>query len=180
MTSATAAREQFLTNADRFEAVLADPGSWGAPSACAEWSAGEVVDHVIDTQRDLMAREGFDLGERPTGSPAEAWRDHAAVLRGQLDDAVWAHAYDGFFGPTTLGETLGNYYGFDLLVHGWDIGSGWGRPPAWTDVEMDQVEASADSFGDNLYVEGVCREAIDVPDDASRQTRLLARLGRRG
>ncbi|MDO9496046.1 MAG: hypothetical protein Q7J48_10110 [Nocardioides sp.] len=35
-----------------------------------------------------------------------------------------------------------------------------------------------DGFGDPLYAEGICAPALDVPDDAPREDRLLARMGR--
>ena len=34
-------------------------------------------------------------------------------------------------------------------------------------------------FGDALYMDGVCKPALDVPAGASRQERALARMGRR-
>ena len=43
-----------------------------------------------------------------------------------------------------------------------------------------RLETAFEGFGDTLYTHGVCRPAIDVAADAPRQTRLLARMGRRG
>jgi hypothetical protein len=40
------------------------------------------------------------------------------------------------------------------------------------------MEAGADSFGPALYMDGICRPAVDVPADADRRTRVLGRLGR--
>jgi len=50
---------------------------------------------------------------------------------------------------------------------------------AWDEAETDAVERALDGFGDSLYLDGICRPAVDPPTGASRQTRLLARTGRR-
>jgi uncharacterized protein (TIGR03086 family) len=86
--------------------------------------------------------------------------------------------YDGYFGRTTIGETLANFYGFDLVVHRWDLARATGQDTAFTDAEMDRLEQSIAGFGDQLYAEGVCEPAVPVPDDATRQERLLATMGR--
>lgn len=177
MTTSTHA---FLHDADTFTDLLATPDAdWSAASSCEGWSAADVVDHVVDTQRSFLAQRDADLGERPTGAPPQVWGAHDDVLRRLLaDDAFAATSYDGFFGPTTVGETLTQFYGFDLLVHQWDLARAFGRDVTWDDAQMDRIEASLDGFGEHLYAEGICRPALDVPDDASRQTKLLARMGR--
>ena len=44
---------------------------------------------------------------------------------------------------------------------------------------MDRIETAIDGFGDTLYPDGVCKPAVDVPDDALGQAKLLGRMGRR-
>ena len=41
------------------------------------------------------------------------------------------------------------------------------------------MDAAFVGFGDHAYDEGVFKQPVDVPQDADRQTRLLARMGRR-
>ena len=95
------------------------------------------------------------------------------------DPAVAGLEYDGVFGRTTVGASIVAFHGFDLVVHRWDIAVGAGLDERLTDEELDLVERSADGFGDHLYGEGVCKPALEAPDDAGRQERVLARLGRR-
>jgi len=172
-------RDTYQQNADRFTAVLDDlPSSaWTAPSPCAGWTAADVVGHIVDTQRDFLAKQDVDLGPRPEGDPAELWAAHRdAVLA--LDDEMLHRDYAGFFGPTTIGATLAQFYGFDLVVHRWDVGRAVGRDVRFTDAEMDDAERAVEGFGEHLYGEGICARPVPVPDGADRQTRLLARLGR--
>ena len=91
-----------------------------------------------------------------------------------------AKVYDGWFGPTTIGETVIRFYGLDLVVHGWDVASSQGAPTGFTDADMDAMEVSFEGFGEAMYADGVFAEDLPVPDDAPRQTKLLARMGRRG
>lgn len=175
--------EQHLVVADRFTETVAavdQAGAWTSPSPCEGWDAAAVVDHVVDTQRDFLAQRGVDTGPRPTGGPAAVWGGHEAVVRRvAADDDLVGAAYDGYFGPTTLAETLRDFYGFDLLVHRWDLGRAAGLDVTWDQQETDAVEQALAGFGDSLYLDGICRPAVDPPPDASRQSRLLARTGRR-
>jgi len=172
--------DDYLTNADRFSAVVDAAGDWTAPSPCEGWTARDVVDHVVDSQRDFLSRQDLDAGSRPTGDAQAVWRAHlAGVRRVVADDAAVTREYDGYFGRTTVAETLADFYGFDLVVHRWDLGRALGQEVQWTEEEMDRLETAMKGFGDALYSDGVCKPAVDVPTDADRQTRLLGLMGRR-
>lgn len=166
--------------ADRFSATASATDDWSAPSPCAGWTAADVVDHVVDTERQFLTDQaGLELGDRPTGSPAEVWAAHLDAVRAVVDDDVRAREYDGYFGRTTIGATLDAFYGFDLVVHGWDLGASQGRPTTFTQADMDDLDQAFVGFGDHAYDEGVFKQPVDVPEDADRQTKLLARMGRR-
>lgn len=168
----------FLELADRFTAQVDAVTDWSGASPCSGWDGAGVLDHVVDSHRDFLTGHGIDLGERPTGDPAEIWRAHLAALRAALDDEVADQEYDGHFGRTTIGDTMLRFYGFDLVVHRWDIAQASGSDTEWTAAEMDLLDAAIPGFGDALYAEGVCGPPVDVPEDAPRQVRLLGVLGR--
>ena len=172
--------ESYLANAERFDAVVATPSAtWTAPSPCSEWSAAGVFDHVIETERDFLLGRGAVLGPTPTGTPAEMWAAHVtAVAAVGADDDFVSATYDGYFGPTTIADTLRDFYGFDLIVHRWDLGRAFGVDVVWSEDEMDLLETAMAGFGEALHSEGVCGPAVEVSDDASRQEQILGRLGR--
>jgi uncharacterized protein (TIGR03086 family) len=93
-------------------------------------------------------------------------------------DGVAEKEYDGYFGRTTIAATMADFYGWDLVVHGSDIARATGQEWSVTDEEAAALHRTADGWGDALYSDGVCAEAVPVPDDASASDRLLARLGR--
>ena len=156
-------------------------GAWSRPSPCEDWTARDVVGHLVETQRSLLAEHGVGIGDVPdvAADPAAAWREHAARVMDVLrDGAVPSIAFDGFFGPTTLGETLVQFYVWDMVVHRWDVATAVGGDTSFTPSELDQVERGIDGFGDALYTEGICRAGVEAPPDADRRAQLLARLGR--
>lgn len=157
------------------------PEAWTSPSPCEGWSARDVVRHLIETQRDLFTQHGVKIGDQPDidSDPARAWLDHSnRVLDAVCDDHVPAIAYDGYFGPTTVGATLDQFYVWDMYVHRWDIARATGKGAGLTDAELDRIAQGADRFGDALHMDGICRAGVEAPADADRLTRLLARLGR--
>ncbi len=173
--------QQYVDNAARFTDVVSAGGDWAGASPCAGWTARDVLDHVVDTQRSFLEQRGVDLPSRPTGSPHEVWAAHQEQVRAVLADEEFATTeYDGYFGRTTVADTLATFYGFDMLVHRWDLARGLGQDVPFSDAELDVMDTALDGFGDALYSEGVCKPALDdVPADASRAERLLARTGRR-
>lgn len=172
-------RDTYRRRADRFTAVVdALPAdAWGAPSACAGWSAADVLAHVIDTQRDFFGTHGVELGARPAGDPPADWAAHRAAVE-TVDDEVLHREYDGYFGRTTVGATLVDFYGFDLVVHRWDIARAAGRDERFGETELDEIEREIPVMGEALYSDGVCARPVPVPDGADRQQRVLALLGR--
>lgn len=154
--------------------------AWESPSPCSGWTARDVISHIVETQRDLLIGHGHDLGAVPDLSdPAAGLRSHAdrvlaLVSRADVVDVT----YQGFFGPTTVGATLVQFYVWDMLVHRWDVARAAGGDEALSPAELDRIEAGADSFGDALHMEGICGPAVPPPSGASRQVELLGRLGR--
>lgn len=175
--TATSYRAAATSLAAVLDAVRAD--RWDAPSPCEGWTARDVVAHVVDTQRELLATHGADLGTAPTGDPAEVFRQHAAAVQHVLTDDLVGRRYDGFFGPTTVGATLEQFYVWDMVVHRWDVARATGGDERLTTAELDRVAAGADSFGEALHMDGICAPALPVDADADRQVAVLARLGRR-
>ncbi|MDN5727838.1 MAG: maleylpyruvate isomerase family mycothiol-dependent enzyme, partial [Propionibacteriales bacterium] len=178
---ATPVAQQYQALADGFAAILDEVPSqaWSAQSPCEDWTAGDVVTHVIDTQRDFLAGHGIELSPITSDDPAAAWRQHqSAVASALADPAIGDKEFAGHFGPTTVGQTLVSFYGFDLVAHRWDVAASAGIDLRFADEELATMETSADGWGEALYAEGICKN-IDPPAGADRQTRLLARLGRR-
>lgn len=179
-TDSSTHQQQYARLADPFGAVVGHVTDWDAASPCAGWSARDVLGHVVQTQREFLGSHDVDLGDAPDlADPAAAWRQHDRDVRSALaDDTIGEREFDGYFGRTTVGETLTTFYGFDLMVHRWDLARAAGRDERFTDDELGALETSVEGFGDQLYAEGICKPGVTAPEGADRQQRLLARLGR--
>jgi uncharacterized protein (TIGR03086 family) len=171
--------ERYLTQADLFTAVVDAATDWTAPSPCEEWTATDVVEHVVSTQRGYFDQRGAHLGDLPGDDPSTRWHTHLRQVRDVVaDDGFATTEFDGYFGRTTVDELLANFYGFDMTVHRWDLGQAVGVPVTFTDDELDRIEQAVDGLGEMLYSSGACKPPLEVPDDAPRQQRMLGRLGR--
>jgi uncharacterized protein (TIGR03086 family) len=156
------------------------PPAWDAPSPCAGWSARDVVRHLAETQAETLTGNGVDLGTAPDfgSDPVAAWGEHTRrVLDVLADDAHAGRAIDWFFGPTTIGATFERFYVWDMYVHRWDLARAAGLDAGFTTAELDRIEQGADSLGEALHMDGMCRPAT-TPATGDRTTRVLARLGR--
>lgn len=171
-----------------FTAVITQVRDWDAPSPCEGWAARDVLAHVIDTERDFLRDHGHPLPDgAPAGSsgsavdqePSQRWLAHAAAVDALLaDDLIADERFDGFFGPTTIGDTWARFYCFDLLVHRWDIGTSQGLRVDLSDEELAAIDDAVDGFGEHAYMPGIFGPPVEVGTDASRQVQVLARTGR--
>lgn len=177
----TETAQRFIERADAFAAILDSADQqWDAPTPCDDWTVRDVVTHAIDSERDFLSRQGFDVGSAPDlAEPTTAWRDHAKAVAEILGQpGVAEREYDGYFGRTTIAATMADFYGWDLVIHGSDVARATGQAWSINPEEAATLHATADGWGEALYSEGVCSSAVTVPDDASATDRLLARLGR--
>ncbi|WP_370328084.1 TIGR03086 family metal-binding protein [Euzebya sp.] len=157
---------------------------WDAASPCEGWTVADVVAHVADSQVDFLSRHDLlDGAVDPDAHPLARWVAVRDRFQAALDDPEVAdRTYDGYFGPTTIGETAETFYTGDLLVHGWDVarGAGLGHLESLPADEVDRVLASMQDLPEEaLRSEQVYGPAIEVPEDADPQTRFLAFTGRR-
>jgi uncharacterized protein (TIGR03086 family) len=165
------------------ETVAAVPADrWEAPSPCEEWTARDVVRHVVDTQGMFLGFVGRDLGDVPSvdDDPAAAW-DHArAVVQADLDDPGRASArFEGVTGPSTFEGGVDRFLCTDLVVHRWDLAEATGQQ---VDLEPEDMAHARDAMAplvDRMRGPGAIGEELDPPPNASEQARFLAFFGRR-
>ena len=176
----TAARYRRL--AERFTAIVGDvpAGGWDAASPCEGWTARQVVDHVVDSSAGVLSR--LDRAPAEAGDdPTQRWAATRDAMQAALDDPdVAATGFDGFFGPTTLNETVDGFMSPDLLVHTWDIARATGLEqyePMPAD-EVERVHARLASLGDAIRQPGAFGPEVPVPADAPAQDRFLGFIGR--
>lgn len=161
-----------------------DPEALTADSPCPGWSGVDVVQHLIDTQRDFLLLAGADMPDpAPTVErlgASLAWRTHAEAVARQLADDGFAEGPHRRSGDgQSVGQAFEATFGLDLLVHRWDIARTLGDETTFSEREMDQIEEALTASGEHLRAKGMLAPPVDVAADASRQDRLIALTGRR-
>ncbi len=160
--------------------------AWDRQSPCEDWTAREVLGHVIWGTRNLVALASG--GERP---PEQAEADVAgahpgATWRSACDDAMAALDQPGALqrvGPGPFGEmAVDGFLGFipsDLLAHAWDIATAAGIDAHLPADLCERGAAGLAAAGDLLRGPGLMAAPVEVPADADAATRFIALSGRR-
>jgi uncharacterized protein (TIGR03086 family) len=163
-----------------FTAVTAalTPEQRGAATPCEGWTVDDVVDHVVSTERDLLARMPFNIDN----DQLTDWTMVRDTMQSALDDPARAdHVEDGYFGPRSFADTVGTFYVMDLLVHTWDIarGAGLSEHERLDVADLTRARALLEPLGDAVRSPGIFGPAVEVPEGATDQDRFLAWTGRR-
>lgn len=158
------------------------PGAWGSPSPCEDWSAADVVRHVVDTHRRMLTRLS---GGDPTPPDSDedlpaAWRvESAAVLAALTDPERAATHIDGMGGRQPFEDVAGTLLCADTLIHTWDLARATGQDER---LDAPAVTAATTFLEPNdamLRRPGGFAPAVEAPSDADEQTRFLCFVGRR-
>lgn len=176
---------------DRVHAVAED--QWQASTPDSEWTVADLVDHLVGEHRwaapllhghDLDAAGKIVKGARSLpvdggvgANLAEEW-DEAAT------ESADAFSADGAVdrtvalsrGPTPASDYISEMI-FDLVVHGWDLGTAIGYTEPIPDDLVEKVYAKVQDFGD-LAASGLFDEPVAVPDDAPTLDKLIGLTGR--
>jgi uncharacterized protein (TIGR03086 family) len=180
MGGMTAIADRYRTLADAFEAKIegVSPDDWSNQSPCEKWTARDLVSHVVDVHGMMLRPLSRSLRAGPS-DPLGAFRSARVDVEEVLDDPALAGTeYDGQFGPTKVENTIDQFLGFDLVVHGWDLARATGQDTTIEPAEVDRVWEAAAGFGESMRTYGVTGPEVAVPDDAPKQDRLLGLLGR--
>lgn len=182
MPGSTADRYRRLAAAFTEKIASVPDDRWDAPTPCDDWSAADLVQHLVDSQGLFLGFVGRSLPDdlpAAADDPLGAWTGASAVVQADLDDPDRANAeFEGMFGRQTFAEGVDRFLCFDLVVHGWDLARATGLNEHMPEDEVPRVQAAAEAFGDKMRGPGAFGEAVEPPADADAQERLLAYLGR--
>lgn len=175
--------ERYARLADAFAVKVAGvrDDQWSNPSPCEEWTARDVVAHVVNTQGLFLGFVGRDLGDIPSvdDDPLGAWNSARAVMQRDLEDPERAAAaFEGFLGRTTFETSVDRFLCIDLIVHGWDLARATGLDEHIDPEDVTRVRHAAEAFGDAMRSPQVFGPAVEPPEGANDQEQLLAFLGR--
>jgi uncharacterized protein (TIGR03086 family) len=176
--------------ATRYEAVAhgftirvegVGPGGWSALTPCSDWSAQDLVAHVIMTHRRVMATldEADPVEADLQGDLGSQWLGATGAVveaLGHQDRA--SKLMSGMFGDQTFASLVGRLVCADTLIHTWDLARATGQDE---NLDPDAVEKALEALtpiDDGLRRPGGFAAKIVPPAGADLQTQLLNFCGR--
>ncbi|CAM4096387.1 TIGR03086 family metal-binding protein [Nocardiopsis rhodophaea] len=161
-----------------------------APTPCAEWDLGQVLNHMINTL-DLVARglageqvDPASLDPQATaatpisGTPEAAFAAAAARARVVFaDPGIWDRRFTGAFSADSARDIAGVAVG-DVTGHGWDIARATGQDATIPEPLVDEAYACARGFLRPEARGVLFGPEVQLGPDATKTQQLMAFLGR--
>ncbi|GAA1103878.1 maleylpyruvate isomerase family mycothiol-dependent enzyme [Nocardiopsis metallicus] len=160
-------------------AESASDEDWGRPSPVAEWTALDVVRHLVEWPGEFLEGAGIRLAELDVGAdPVGAWRQHVARIQDILENPEGRVLSNPEIGDRPVDEAIDEFYTTDVWMHSWDLAKALGREPDLGAERCATVLAAMGPIEQILRESGEYGPEVPVSPQASEQDRLLAFIGR--
>ena len=172
---------RYRRRADAFEAKVAavTPDHWSDRSPCDEWTARDVVGHIIDMHGVMLAPLGRSLSAAPSldDDPLGAFRAARADIEPLLaDPALAATECATPMGRMALEQHIDGVVSEDMVLHGWDLARATGQDDTIDPAEIDRLWPGVQDIPAEMRIPGafgpgivVFGPEVEVPDDAPLQ-----------
>lgn len=172
--------ERHRAVADAFGRLVAGVRDWSAPAPVEDWTARDVVGHLVDWFPGFLSSGGVTLPPGPSVSddPVAAWRHQAVAVQDLLEergDESFAHPRAG---THRLADAIDRFYTADVFMHTWDLARASGQEPGLDDDFAATLLEGMRPIEDLLRSSGQYGEAVPVADDAPVADQLMGFVGR--
>jgi len=177
----TSPAKQHAHDAARFTELVesASAGDWARPSPVAEWTALDIVKHLVEWSRGFLDGAGMELPALEVeANPGAAWKQHVTDIQAILDDPAGRVLSNPHTGDKPVDEAIDQFYTADIWMHSWDLAKALGREP---DLDKERCAAALtalEPIEQMLRDSGQFGAAMPVAHDASAQDKLMAFIGR--
>jgi uncharacterized protein (TIGR03086 family) len=182
MTSApTSPAQRHSYDAAQFTELVesAPPGDWTRTSPVAEWTALDIVKHLVEWPRDFLKSAGIELPVLDVeADPVAAWKEHVADIQAILDDPAGRVLSNPHTGDKPVDEAIDQFYTADIWMHSWDLAKALGREPDLGQERCSAALAAIEPMEQLLRDSGEFGPAVPVDRNASPQDKLIAFIGR--
>jgi len=174
-------RYQLVSNGFDAAVRAVTPDKWEAPSPCEQWRARDVVAHVVEGHRGVIAAvrggESDPLGADE--DPRQAWENASRVIDEIAGDAeALAQEIDGPTGKMPAGEIIGRFVTMDLLVHTWDLARTVGADERLDEDSVRHAYEALKPMDAMIRQPNIFGPKLEPPVGADLQTEFLYFLGR--
>ncbi len=177
-------RERYQQVSNGFDAAVkaVDPDQWDRQSPCEEWKARDVVAHVVEGHRGVIAgitgEESMPFGAGE--DPKQAWEQVSrTVYELTGDPEAMAKEVDGPTGKMPAAEVISRFVTMDVLVHTWDLARTVGADEHLDEASVGRAYESLKPVDEMIRQPRVFGPKLEPPSDADLQTEFLYFLGRR-
>jgi uncharacterized protein (TIGR03086 family) len=184
--------DRYRRRATEFERKVAavPPEAWSNQSPCVQWTARDVVDHIVGMHGYMLEPGGRSFGTQVRDDPLRAFQEARAAVQEVLDNPELAgQEADTPTGKLTAEQHIDQVVSDDLVLHGWDLARATGQDETMDPADVERLWRSTtsipaemmeryrtpDAFGPGIEVFGT---EVPVPADAPLQDRLLGLIGR--
>lgn len=152
-------------------------GKWGNPSPCPEWSARNVVEHVIGFHDVLVLRPMGTKPTRPKEDPEARWLVTQPAIISTLEEALRADPDTFPLGPKVKVHRLVPMLTVEMLVHTWDLARAIGVDPYLDEqqcrIALETVTPDVERLDTKMF-----GPTVHAADDSDAGRALVAVLGR--
>jgi uncharacterized protein (TIGR03086 family) len=158
------------------------PDQWGAQSPCEQWTARDLVTHVVENHRGVIAsvRDGESEPLGADEDPKQAWEDASRAI-GEItgDPEAVGKEIDGPTGKMPAGQIIGQFVSMDVLVHTWDLARTIGADEHLDEESVRRAYEALKPMDAMIRQPLVFGPKLEAPAGADVQTEFLYFLGRR-
>ena len=174
--------DRYSRLADGFTARVqgVPPGAWTNPSPCSDWTAHDVVAHLVEVTRGMLTRlTGGDPTPPDTGEDlAAAWLVESDAVKAGLASDRAGTPVKGLGGEQPWQDLIGTVLCADTLILTWDLARATGQDERLDPAGVEAAHAFLTPNDEMLRGPGAFAPKIEPPADADPQTRLLCFVGR--
>lgn len=157
--------------------------SWDAPSPVADWTARDVVRHLVEWLPSFLAAgAGIQLPAGPSvdDDPVAAWQAHVDAVQALLDDPATAELTlsNRHIDELPLDRAIDQFYTSDVFMHTWDLARATGQDDRLDPEFCALLLAGMEPIEDVIRSSGHYGPRVPVKDDADTQAKLIAFIGR--
>jgi uncharacterized protein (TIGR03086 family) len=158
------------------------PEQWDTQSPCEKWKARDIVAHVVDGHRSVIAsaRGGESKPLDASEDPVVAWEEASRAVDEIAGDPVAAgKEMDGPTGKIPVCEMIDRFVTMDVLVHTWDLARTVGADEHLDATSVRTAYEALKPVDEMIRMPNVFAAKVEPPAGADLQTEFLCFLGRR-
>jgi len=176
--------DKYRVVASGFDAAVkaVSPDNWEVQTPCEEWTTRDVVAHVVQGHRRVIAavRGGESEPVSSDEDPRLAWETASQALDEITSDGgALAEEIDGPTGRMPVGQIIGQFVTMDVLVHTWDLARAVGADERLDEGSVCQAYEALKPMDVIIRQPYVFGPKLEPPLGADLQAEFLCFLGRR-